>query len=70
MKKWIDKIPGPFRTAVGWFLVILGAILGPVPLVQGWIFGIPGLLILSERYDWARRLVEWAKKKADISTVK
>ena len=64
LKRLINKVPPRFRVALGWFLVITGAILGPVPVIQGWIFGIPGLIILAEHYHWARRVLKWAKKKA------
>ncbi len=32
--------------------------------MPGWVFLIPGLLILAEYYHPIRRLVEWAKRKA------
>lgn len=51
------------RIALGVLLVILGLIGGLIPFVQGWIFGIPGLLILSEYFPPVRRLVDWAKAK-------
>jgi hypothetical protein len=35
-----------------------------LPIVQGWMFMIPGLLILSEYFPPLRRLVDWAKNKA------
>jgi len=44
--------------------VILGIIGGLLPVIQGWMFMIPGLLILSEYFPPIRRAVEWAKKKA------
>lgn len=43
--------------------MILGLIGGLIPFVQGWVFGIPGLLILSEYFPPVKRLVEWAKSK-------
>jgi len=52
------------RISLGVFLVILGLIGGLIPVVQGWIFGIPGLLILSEYFPGVKRLVDWAKAKA------
>jgi hypothetical protein len=52
------------RISLGIFLVVLGLIGGLIPVVQGWIFGIPGLLILSEYFPGVRRLVDWAKAKA------
>jgi len=33
--------------------------------MPGWIFLIPGLLILAEHFHWVRRLVDWAKAKAE-----
>ena len=52
-----------FRIALGILLVILGLVGGLIPFVQGWVFGIPGLLILSEYFPPVKRLVEWAKAK-------
>jgi hypothetical protein len=39
-----------------------------LPIMPGWIFLIPGLAILSERYTWAKRLVAWARRKAKLAT--
>jgi len=52
-----------FRIALGVALVILGLIGGLIPFVQGWMLGIPGLLILSEYFPPVKRLVKWAKSK-------
>jgi hypothetical protein len=49
---------------MGVTLVVIGLIGGLVPVFQGWMFGIPGLLILSEYFPGVRRLVGWAKAKA------
>jgi hypothetical protein len=38
--------------------------------MPGWIFLIPGLVILGERFTWARRLVDWAKHKAALAKEK
>lgn len=35
-----------------------------LPVMPGWIFLIPGLIILADHFTWARRLVDWAKEKA------
>tara|TARA_Y100001968_G_C18743168_1_gene429916 strand:+ start:223 stop:366 length:144 start_codon:yes stop_codon:yes gene_type:complete len=43
--------------------VILGIIGGLIPVFQGWMFGIPGLIILSEYFPPLKRLVDWAKNK-------
>jgi uncharacterized membrane protein YbaN (DUF454 family) len=52
------------RITLGITLVVLGVIGGMLPIVQGWMFMIPGLLILSEYFPPLRRLVDWAKNKA------
>jgi 4-hydroxybenzoate polyprenyltransferase len=65
--RWYNrKLPAlrkTFRIALGVTLVILGLIGGLIPFVQGWILGIPGLLILSEYFPPVKRLVDWAKAK-------
>jgi hypothetical protein len=38
--------------------------------MPGWIFLIPGLGLLAERFEWAKRLVAWAKQKAGISAIR
>jgi len=49
---------------VGLGLVILGILGLILPVMPGWIFLIPGLLILAEYFWPIRRLVDWAKAKA------
>ncbi|HWB86395.1 MAG TPA: PGPGW domain-containing protein [Bryobacteraceae bacterium] len=51
------------RQIWGWVLVVVGAIGLIVPIMPGWIFLIPGLVILSDRFVWARRLLDWVKKR-------
>ena len=48
----------------GILLVIIGLIGGLIPVFQGWVFGIPGLIILSKYFPKVDRLVSWAKRKA------
>jgi uncharacterized membrane protein YbaN (DUF454 family) len=48
----------------GVLLVAIGLIGGLIPIFQGWIFGIPGLIILSKYFPKVNRLVSWAKRKA------
>jgi type IV secretory pathway TrbD component len=47
----------------GWALIVLGAIGGLIPILQGWIFGVAGLLILSREYEWAHNLLVWLQRK-------
>ena len=48
----------------GVLLVVIGLIGGLIPLFQGWLFGVPGLIILSKYFPKVNRLVSWAKRKA------
>jgi hypothetical protein len=47
----------------GWGCLIIGAIGGLIPIFQGWIFGVAGLLILSSEYEWAHNLVVWLRRR-------
>jgi len=58
------------RIIGGFALVTVGIIGLILPIMPGWIFLIPGLVMLSEHFDWAKRLVVWAKEKAKISVVR
>ena len=52
------------RITFGIILVIIGMIGGLIPVFQGWIFGIPGLIILADYFPPIKRLLNWAKKKS------
>ena len=52
------------RITFGIILVIIGMIGGLIPIFQGWIFGIPGLIILADYVPPIKRLLNWAKKKS------
>ena len=52
------------RITLGIILVIIGLIGGLIPVFQGWIFGIPGLIILADYFPPIKKLLNWAKKKA------
>ena len=51
------------RITLGIILVIIGMIGGLIPIFQGWLFGIPGLIILADYFPPVNRLLQWAKKK-------
>ena len=53
------------RFASGIGLVILGVIGLILPVMPGWIFLIPGLVILADYYPPIKRLVDWGKKKME-----
>ena len=52
------------RITFGIILVIIGMIGGLIPIFQGWIFGVPGLIILADYFPPIKRLLSWAKKKS------
>lgn len=52
------------RIIIGITLVIIGIIGGLIPIFQGWVFGIPGLIILADYFPPIKKLLTWAKKKA------
>ena len=60
----ISKI---FRVVLGIILLIVGLIGGLIPIFQGWIFGLPGLMLLGSVFPSIKRMtkkiVSKAKKK-------
>ena len=58
MKK-ILKISG------GILLILIGIVGLIMPIMPGWAFIIPGLVILAEYFPAARRLVDWGKSKIE-----
>lgn len=55
------------RITLGIILVIIGFIGGLIPIFQGWMFGIPGLIILADYFPPAKRVLDWAKEKAGLN---
>ena len=51
------------KIVLGIILVFIGIIGGLIPVFQGWVFGVPGLIILAEYCPPLKRIVNWAKKK-------
>ena len=55
------------KVIVGIVLVIIGFLGGLIPIFQGWIFGISGLLLLGSVFPsfkrWAHNIIEKAKNK-------
>ncbi|MEP7365810.1 MAG: PGPGW domain-containing protein [Acidobacteriota bacterium] len=57
------------RVALGIGLVILGIIGLILPIMPGWVFLIPGLVILGDYFPPIKRLLNWAKDKAEKAGV-
>ena len=51
---------------LGVILVVIGLIGGFIPIFQGWLFGIPGLIILANYFPPIKRILYWAKEKAGL----
>tara|TARA_B100001027_G_C16232757_1_gene315442 strand:+ start:1020 stop:1214 length:195 start_codon:yes stop_codon:yes gene_type:complete len=51
------------KIAFGIILVLVGIVGGLIPIFQGWVFGIPGLIILAEYFPPIRKILGWAKDK-------
>ena len=51
------------RIASGTVLVVIGIVGLILPVMPGWIFLIPGLVILGEYFPPAKRLVDWLKTR-------
>ena len=64
IKKTVKKT---IKIIVGVVLVIIGLIGGLIPIFQGWMFGIPGLLLLSSVFPplpkWLDKIKTKMRKK-------
>ena len=64
MIRWLETSPSlreKLRILSGFGLVVLGIVGLILPVMPGWIFLIPGLVILSDHFVWAKRLLDRAK---------
>ena len=57
------------KISLGIVLVIIGFIGGLIPIFQGWIFGIPGLILLADYFPPIKKLLKWAKSKVELKKV-
>jgi len=58
------------KIALGILLVIIGLLGGLIPIFQGWMFGIPGLIILSNYFPPIKRFLSWAKNKTGLDKMR
>jgi uncharacterized membrane protein YbaN (DUF454 family) len=56
------------RILSGFGLVLLGILGLILPIMPGWVFLIPGLVILADYFPPIRRLLNWAKRKFEQQT--
>ena len=62
-------IKDTLKISFGILLVIIGLLGGLIPIFQGWMFGIPGLIILANYSPLANRFLSWAKNKVGLNRV-
>ena len=60
-------IKDALKISLGILLVIIGLLGGLIPIFQGWIFGVPGLIILANYSPPIKRLLRWAKDKSGFN---
>lgn len=54
-----------FKIAGGVCLILIGIVGLILPIMPGWAFIIPGLVLLSDYCPPIKRLLEWAKAKLE-----
>lgn len=55
-KRWLRIVSG--------LLLLVGGLAGwLLPFVPGWLLVIPGLMILSREFHWAKRLLQWGRSR-------
>ena len=60
-------IKDALKILLGILLVIIGLLGGLIPIFQGWMFGIPGLIILANYFPPIKRFLRWAKDKSGFN---
>ena len=50
------------RITAGFALLLVGIVGWLLPVLPGWPFVIPGLILLGREFHWARRTLEWLQK--------
>ena len=57
-------IKDTLKISLGIVLVIIGLLGGLIPIFRGWMFGIPGLIILANYFPPIKRLLRWGKDRS------
>ena len=61
-----NRIGNIIQITLGVILVIIGLIGGFIPIFQGWLFGIPGIIILAKYFPPIKKLLQWLSKRFKI----
>lgn len=51
------------RIIAGFFMVVAGVAGWLLPVIPGWALFVPGLILLSREFHWARRLLRWLRNR-------
>ena len=49
-------------------MVTAGLVGLALPILPGWVWLIPGLMVLAREFVWARRLLAWLKARLSRKT--
>jgi len=60
----VASLKSAARLTGGIVLTLIGVAGLVLPILPGWLFLIPGLMILADYFPPVHRLLQWAKKKA------
>tara|TARA_X000000368_G_C22395475_1_gene435134 strand:- start:152 stop:352 length:201 start_codon:yes stop_codon:yes gene_type:complete len=66
----LSSITKIIRVVLGVILLIIGLIGGLIPIFQGWIFGLPGLMLLGSVFPSVKKMTNKLIKKAKKSLKK
>lgn len=55
------------KISLGIALLLIGIIGALIPIFQGWMFGIPGLIILAKYSPKIKKLLHWGKVKSGFN---
>ena len=60
-----SPIKALFRIILGILLILVGLVGLIMPIMPGWVFIIPGLIILGDYFPPIHRLLVWARRKLE-----
>ena len=55
------------KISLGIALLLIGIIGALIPIFQGWMFGIPGLIILANYFPKIKKLLRWGRLKSGFN---
>jgi hypothetical protein len=59
----LNSISNIFKVILGVILLIIGLIGGLIPVFQGWVFGLPGLMLLGSVFPSVKKITQKLIKK-------